>query len=58
LFVLINFIKSFKSNMRVLKKLRKQKKILKKRNSEVLRRKIQSLNKLNILKNLNNFESN
>jgi len=44
--------------MRVLKKLRKQKKILKKRNSEVLRRKIQSLNKLNILKNLNNFESN
>ncbi len=41
-----------------IERLRKQKKSLKKYNSKMLCREIQSLNKLNILKNSTNFYSN
>ncbi len=46
-----------KQYMRI-KRLRKQKKFLKKRNNEMLRRKIYSLNKLNALENLISFYLN
>jgi hypothetical protein len=41
-----------------MKRLRKQKKSLKERDSEMLRREIQSLNELNALNNLNFEKSN
>jgi len=41
-----------------IKRLRKQKKFLKKRNNEMLRRKIYSLNELNALENLISFYLN
>ena len=52
------FYQKFREQYAQIKKLRKQKKFLKKRDNEMFRYKISSFNKLKVLNDLNNSKSN